>query len=71
MPGISFLDAISLKQIRHNPKSLIYPLFRPHLKQRRTIRVEYLGVFFALAMTDSLAMLEIKNVNVKMTIQNQ
>jgi len=55
IPGISPLEAISLKQILHSPKSLKYPRFRPHLKQRLTIRVEYLGGFFARAITDVFA----------------
>jgi len=57
IPGISPREANSLKQILHNSKSLKYPLLRPHLKQRLTMRVEYFGFFFDLAITDSFAML--------------
>ncbi|KKP85427.1 MAG: hypothetical protein UR88_C0018G0008 [Candidatus Nomurabacteria bacterium GW2011_GWA1_35_8] len=55
-PGIWPFDAVSLKQILQIPKSLIYPRFLPHLKQRRTMRVEYFGFFLDLAITDVLAM---------------
>lgn len=55
-PGISPRVANSLKQIRHKPKSLIYPWRRPQRKHRLTIRVENFGFFFALAITDVFAM---------------
>jgi len=38
----------------------MYPLFRPHLKQRLTALVENLGVFLLLAITESFAMLFLK-----------
>jgi hypothetical protein len=57
MPGISPSFAISRKQMRHKLKSLIYPRFLPHLKQRRTTRLEYFGFFLLRAMTDVFAML--------------
>jgi len=56
-PGISPFPAISLKQILHNSKSRINPCLRPHLKQRRTIRVENFGVFLDRAITDCFAIL--------------
>lgn len=55
IPGISPRDAISLKQMRHSSKSLIYPLFRPQRKHRRTARVENFGFLFARAITDFFA----------------
>jgi len=57
IPGILPSFANSRKQIRHKSKAPIYPLFLPHLKQRRTMRVENLGVFFALAITDFFAII--------------
>jgi len=48
-PGMSVLDASSLKQMRHRPKSLIKPWLRPQRQQRLTILVEYFG--FLLAFT--------------------
>lgn len=49
--------AISLKHILHSPKSRIKPRFRPHRKQRRTIRVWYFGFFLLRAMTDVFGMM--------------
>ena len=57
MPGIKASLAISLKQIRHNPNSLIYPRGLPQRKQRLTILVENFGFLFALAIKDFLAIL--------------
>ena len=57
-PGISPLEANSRKHIRHREKSRINPLFLPQRQQRRTIRVEYLGLFLALAITDFFAIKE-------------
>jgi hypothetical protein len=57
MPGITPREAISLKQIRHKPKSRINPLLRPQLKQRLTTRVLNFGGLFALTITDVLAIL--------------
>lgn len=54
-PGISPRLASSLKHIRQMPKSLIYPCNRPHLKQRRTMRVENFGFLLALAICDVFA----------------
>jgi len=45
MPGIKPRLAISLKQIRQSPKSLIKARFLPQRKQRRTIRDLYFGFF--------------------------
>jgi len=56
-PGIKPLLAISLKQILHNPKSLINPWLRPHLKQRFSFRELYLGFLFAFAISDFLAIM--------------
>src|SRR3989344_1037053 len=44
--------ANSLKCILHKPKLLMYPPFLPHIKHLRTIRVEYLGFLFDLAIVD-------------------
>ena len=44
--------------MRQRPKSLIYPAFLPQRQQRLTIREEYLGVFFDLAITDFFAIKE-------------
>ncbi|OGM98410.1 MAG: hypothetical protein A2915_00380 [Candidatus Yanofskybacteria bacterium RIFCSPLOWO2_01_FULL_41_34] len=49
--------ANSRKCILHKPKLLIYPPFLPHIKHLRTIRVEYLGFLFDLAIVDFLGML--------------
>ena len=57
MPGIIPSLAYSRKQIRHKPKSLIKPFFRPQRKQRRTIRLLNLGFLSALAITDFFAIL--------------
>jgi len=54
-PGILPSLASSRKQIRQSPKSLIYPLLRPHLKQRLTIRVLNFGFLSALALTEVFA----------------
>ena len=48
IPGISPLDANSRKQMRQMSKSRIYPCFRPHRQQRRTILVEYFGLVLDL-----------------------
>ena len=56
-PGIKAWLAISLKQMRHSPNSLIYPRFLPQRKQRLRILVENFGFLFALAINDFLAML--------------
>lgn len=56
-PGIFPSEAISLKQIRHSPKSLIYPFPLPHLKQRCTTRVLYFGFLFDRAITDFFAII--------------
>jgi len=55
IPGISPLFANSLKQILQIPNFLMYPLLLPHLKQRRTRRVENLGGFNDFAISDFLA----------------
>ena len=52
MPSLAY----SLKQMRQSPKSRIKPCLRPHLKQRRTIRVLNFGFFFERAITDVFAM---------------
>jgi len=49
-PGISPWFAISLKHIRQSLNFLIYPLFLPQQKQRRTIRLLYFGFFNDLAI---------------------
>lgn len=62
IPGIKPLLASSLKHIRHNPNFRIYPLALPHLKHRRTIRVENLGFFldFAIWALTAIAILQRK-----------
>ena len=50
IPGINPLFAISLKQILHNPKSLMNARFLPHRKQRRVMRLENFGFFFDFAI---------------------
>ena len=57
-PGIRPLLASSRKQILQRPKSPINPCLRPHLKQRRTIRVLNFGFFSDLAITDFLAIIK-------------
>ena len=52
-------SASSRKQMRQRLKSRIKPRGRPHLKQRRTVRLENFGLRFAFAIIDFLAMLEI------------
>lgn len=47
--------ANSLKQIRHKPKSLMKALPRLQRKHRFLARVENLGVFLLLAVTDVFA----------------
>lgn len=47
--------ASSRKHIRHSPKSLINPCFRPHLKQRFVTLDENFGVFLLRAITDVFA----------------
>jgi hypothetical protein len=54
-PGILPSFASSLKQMRQSPKLLIYPLPRPHLKQRFFALVENLGFLAARAFTDVFA----------------
>lgn len=54
IPGINPSLASSLKHILHNAKSLIYPLFLPHLKHRRTILLLNFGGFKDLAYVDVL-----------------
>ena len=56
-PGSSPFEANSLKQIRHKPKSLIYALFRPHLRQRLIFLVLYLGFFFDFTIKDFFAII--------------
>ncbi|OGG40787.1 hypothetical protein A3A21_00970 [Candidatus Jorgensenbacteria bacterium RIFCSPLOWO2_01_FULL_45_25b] len=56
-PGSSPRDAISLKQILHILKSLMYALFLPQRKQRRIIRELNFGFFFAFAINAVLAMM--------------
>ena len=56
-PGISPLLANSLKQILHNPKSLIKPLLLPHLKHLRINREENFGFLFAFAICEAFAMI--------------
>jgi hypothetical protein len=55
IPGISPLLANSRKQMRHNPKALINPLRRPHLKQRRMTLLENLGFFRTFAFCEVFA----------------
>ena len=50
IPGISPLEANSLKQIRQIAKSRINARGRPQRQQRLTFRLEYLGVLFAFAI---------------------
>ncbi|OGJ13654.1 hypothetical protein A2587_00165 [Candidatus Nomurabacteria bacterium RIFOXYD1_FULL_42_14] len=54
-PGSIPSLASSLKQIRQIPKSLIKALPLPQRKHRFLARVENLGFFKALALTDVLA----------------
>src|SRR3989344_1254686 len=56
MPGIFPSSASSRKQIRQRLKSRIKPRGRPHLKQRRTFRLENFGFRFAFAIIDFFAM---------------
>src|SRR3989344_4474548 len=44
--------ANSRKCILHKPKLLMYPPFLPHIKHLLTIRLEYLGFLFDLAIVD-------------------
>ena len=55
MPGIIPSFASSRKHVRHSPKSLIKPRFRPHLKQRFTNRDENFGGLLLLAIVDVFA----------------
>ena len=55
MPGILPSSASSRKQMRQRLKSRIKPRGRPHLKQRRTVRVENFGTRSALIIIDFLA----------------
>jgi len=54
-PGICPVEASSRKHIRQISNCRIYPCFLPHFQQRRTLRVENLGFFRALASTDFFA----------------
>jgi hypothetical protein len=63
MPGKSALLANSLKQIRHNPKSLMKPWLRPQRQQRLTIRVENFGVLLAFTINAFLAILKLINLS--------
>src|SRR3989338_7233952 len=56
IPGILPSSASSRKQMRHRLKSRMKPRGRPHLKQRRTVRVENFGTRSALIIIDFLAM---------------
>lgn len=49
-------SASSRKQIRQRLKSRIKPRGRPHLKQRRTVRLENFGFRFAFTIIDFFAM---------------
>src|SRR3990167_6725213 len=55
IPGMFPSSASSRKQIRQRLKSRIKPRGRPHLKQRRTVRLENFGLRFAFAIIDFLA----------------
>ena len=55
IPGRSPCRAISLKQIRHSPKCLIYALGLPHLLQRLYSLTPNRFGFFQLAIFDALA----------------
>lgn len=57
IPGISPIEAISLKQILQIPKSRIKARLRPHLQQRLIVRVEYLGFFNAFTTNAFLGIL--------------
>ncbi len=54
-PGNSALEAISLKQIRHKPKSRMKPWLRPHFQQRLIFLEENFGVLLALMINAFLA----------------
>lgn len=56
MPGMCPSRASSRKQMRQRLKSRIKPRGRPHLKQRRTLRLENFGLRFAFTTSDFLAM---------------
>ncbi len=56
MPGILPSSASSRKQMRQRLKSRMNPRGRPHLKQRRTVRLENLGFRLALIIIDFFAM---------------
>src|SRR3989338_3107321 len=55
-PGMLPSRASSRKQIRQRLKSRINPRGRPHLKQRRTMRLENFGVRRAFIFIDFFAM---------------
>jgi len=55
MPGMFPFSASSLKHTLQRSKTRIYPLGLPHLKQRRTIRLENLAGFLAFAIIDFFA----------------
>jgi len=57
MPAISPRFAISLKQMRHNPNFLIYPLLLPHLKHLRTTRVLNFGFLFDFSICALVAIM--------------
>jgi len=56
-PGIIPWSARLRKQIRHIPNFWYTARGRPHIRHRRTRRVEYLGGFTDLAIFDLLAIL--------------
>src|SRR3989344_675035 len=55
MPGMFPSSASSRKQMRQRLKSRMKPLGRPHLKQRRTVRLENFGFRFDFTIIDFLA----------------
>jgi len=50
IPGISPLLASSRKQIRHKPKTLIYPCVRPQRQHRWIVRLLNLGFLSAFTI---------------------
>src|SRR3990167_5110366 len=56
IPGILPSSASSRKQMRQRLKSRMNPRGRPHLKQRRTVRLENFGFRLAFMIIDFLAM---------------
>ena len=55
IPGMLPSRASSRKQMRQRLKSRIKPRGRPHLKQRRTFRLENFGFLFAFMIIDFFA----------------